>query len=509
MGLRFCTGCRREDFSLNNPSNLQKISSNSLCSSIKSLRNIKKVKTFSEEGIIKSLKIKQKNEAKISLLKKSKSIPTKTIKQNKVKLDDFCLIRLIGIGSFGKVYVASKNSNNKLYAVKVVNKNIINNKKQKNNINTERILLANLNHPFIIKLNYAFQTKKSLYFITHFMHGGELNYHIYKEKNNYFTEEKAKFYAAEIIIGLNYLHKNNCIYRDLKPENILIDEKGHIKITDFGLSKLCEDFPCKTKTMCGTPEYLAPEILFEKEYGIGVDWWSLGVIIYEMISGYLPFKILPDEKITKNVYKQKIKMFNHFSYNAKNLIKKLLEINPKKRIGYEQIIKHEFFKGINWGDIERKEVDPPFIPVIDKNNIFKYFNTENELNEEFDAHERKNRFLNKSENIEFNQDNSFNIENDFNKIYICTKSNDNTNDDNFIYNNKSDNCKYILKTSNNNNNYHNNNDDNYNEEEFNNYISSDLNISLKKNINYDHINNNYYPNFSFSSSDEEGNKLNL
>jgi protein-serine/threonine kinase len=205
--------------------------------------------------------------------------------------------------------------------VKILDKEKINNKTQKNNIITERAILANLNHPFIMKLNYAFQTEKSLYFITKFMHGGELNYHIYKEKNSFFTEEKAKFYAAEIIRALNYLHQNNCIYRDLKPENVLIDKNGHIKLTDFGLAKLCEDFPCKTKTLCGTPEYLAPEILFEKDYGIEVDWWSLGVIIYEMISGYLPFKILPDEKITKNVYKKKIKIFSHFSCFAKDLIK--------------------------------------------------------------------------------------------------------------------------------------------------------------------------------------------
>ena len=152
-----------------------------------------------------------------------------------------------------------------------------------------------------MKLNYAFQTKQSLYFITNFMHGGELNYHIYKEENNYFSEEKTKFYAAEIILGLDYLHKNNCIYRDLKPENVLIDKNGHIKLTDFGLSKLCEEFPCKTNSLCGTPEYLAPEILFEKDYGIEVDWWSLGVHIYEMLSRYLPFRIMPDEKITKNV----------------------------------------------------------------------------------------------------------------------------------------------------------------------------------------------------------------
>ena len=506
MGLFFCYKCRRQDIS-QSLSNFTNSSSKLLYSSNNLIQNIKKAKTFSENENTSSKNIQYKDTIKNTNYKRCNSNPMREIMQKKVKLEDFKLIRLIGIGSYGKVYVASKNSCKKLYAIKILNKNKINNKILKKNINTERTLLANLNHPFIMKLKYAFQTKKSLYFITHFMHGGELNYHIYKEKNNYFSEEKTKFYAAEINLGLDYLHKNNCIYRDLKPENVLIDKDGHIKLTDFGLSKLCEDFPCKTNSLCGTPEYLAPEILFEKDYGIEVDWWSLGVLIYEMLSGYLPFRIIPEEKITKNVYKKKIKIFNHFSHAAKDLVKKLLEYNPKKRIGFEQIINHSFFKDINWQEIEKKEIEPPFLPEIDK-NIFKYFNTENELNEEFNAHEQKIKILNRSENPESYKNNIFDLDNSNDNNIICTENNFIENENESFILNKCHNCKYLFNKNNDNDNFYDNN------EALNNYIESDLNIGIRKEdtTNFTEINDNYFPSFSFSTledEEEDGNKLKI
>ena len=494
MGLLFCFNCKKGNTPEVFPKkyfNHQNLSSKAILILDKSSKSNKKIKTSSFFENILSTENQSNNNLNF-IQSRSNSFSNQRKNITKVKLEDFSFLRLIGLGTYGKVFVAEKKSNNKLYAIKILNKRQICIMKLKKSIKTERILLEKLNHPFIMKLEYAFQSKKSLYLITPFMPGGELNYHIYKE--NYFNENKAKFYAAEIILGLNYIHENNCIYRDLKPENVLIGQDGHIKLTDFGLSKLCSDFSCKTKSICGTPEYLAPEILFENGYGIEVDWWSLGVIIYEMLSGYLPFKIDRNEKITKKVYQKKIKMFSHFSNHAKDLIKKLLVVNPKKRIGFEQIINHEFFKGINWEKMELKKIEPPFIPDINESNLFKYFNSEKELNEELIDYNLKN--------IEFYEDinnDSFESNNEFD---IC-----NTDINMNIFNNINNNCCSNSINNKDNNNYNEINKENdSNEEDLSNYLSNDLNLKKNKTLNHKYY---YYPNFSFSNSEEEEEIINI
>ena len=483
MGLNICNNCRR-DCEFKNCLN-----SNS---------------TTNSSYIYDTSKNVLKTDSTKSSSRKSKH-HNRNSTHKKVKLEDFEFIRLIGIGSYGKIYVASKKSSKKLYAIKILNKKNIYNPNERQNIRTERTVLAKLNHPFIMKLYYAFQTKRSLYFITQFMHGGELNYHIYKEPNNYFTEEKAKFYAAEIILAINYLHVNNCIYRDLKPENVLIDKNGHIKLIDFGLSKICEGYPCKTNTLCGTPEYLAPEVLFENEYGIEVDWWSLGVIIYEMLSGYLPFKIIAGEKISKNIYKKKIKIFKHFSKNAENLIKKLLEYNPKKRITFPEIIKHPFFKGINWDKIEKLETNPPFIPDVNENNLFEYFDNEKDLYDEYVAHEKRNKTLDNGDNMVLGKDSLFEVNYKKNNFLANSEFNDidgGENNESILFN-KSNECKYdILNNYQDGENFNNENEEN----ELDNYRISDLNGNMfNRNLNREN-NDNYFPGFSFSTSSEEENK---
>ena len=494
MGLLLCLGCKKSQIEQNNFNSIK--FSTSLYNSFNKLScNIKKSKTFSEYDKANSSKLKEKNNLNFSYFKRNIT-PKKEMKSKakhaKAKLEDFSLIRLIGVGSYGKVYAGRKKSSKKIYAIKILNKKMINTKIQSNNINIEKAILTKLNHPFIMKLNYAFQTQKSLYFITQFMHGGELNYHIYKEKNSYFTEEKAKFYASQIIIALNYLHENKCIYRDLKPENILIDINGNIKLTDFGLSKICDSYPCKAKTLCGTPEYIAPEILFAKEYGIEVDWWSFGVVIYEMLSGYLPFRIIQGSKITKSIYKQKIKLFKHFSFEAKDLIIKLLEYNPKKRIKYNEIINHSFFKDINWDKIKRRQIIPPFIPDIN-GNLFRYFNSVDDLNEEYISNEENKAYCQK-DNIFNNNTNSFDIEyendnNDYNNI-----ANIKSDNNNILVNYKIKDYELYLSQK------KDNDDQNLSD-----YIDSDLNLNIMKMKcgikNYD--SKDYFSGFSLSTSNEE------
>ena len=495
MGLLLCLGSKKSHIEQSD-FNSHKFPTSFYHSFNKLPSIIKKSKTFSEFDGENTKNLKEKNNFNFTSYKRN-STPNKEMKikskQSKVKLEDFSLFGLIGVGAYGRVYAGTKKSGKKLYAIKILKKKMINTQIQ-NNINTEKAILTNLNHPFIMKLNYAFQTQKSLYLITPFMHGGELNYHIYKEKNNYFTEEKTKFYAAQIIIALNHLHENRCIYRDLKPENILIDMDGNIKLTDFGLSKICDAFPCKAKTLCGTPEYFAPEILFENEYGIEVDWWFFGVLLYEMLSGYLPFRIIQGDKITKNIYNQKIKLFEHFSNAAKDLILKLLEYNPKKRIKYKEIIKHSFFKDINWDKIKNKQITPPFIPNIN-GNLFRYFNTVDDLNEEYISNEA-NKIYHQRDNIFYKNDYSFDTENENDNNYnniVNIKNNNDNNDNNLINYKINDYELYLDQTK----------DDD--EQSLSNYIDSDLNLNIMK-MKYGNNNsdfNDFFPGFSLSTSNEE------
>ncbi len=288
-------------------------------------------------------------------------------------LEDFSPLKVLGRGSFGKVVLVRLEKTKKLYAMKILKKELVIKRKQVNHTMTERSLLEKLNHPFIVKLFYAFQDETKLYFITEFMQGGELFFHL--RRNSQYKEKSVKFYMSEILLAIDYMHKNNFIYRDLKPENILIDKLGHIKLTDFGLSKLLDEEAQKTYTLCGTPEYLAPEIIFEKGYDKTCDWFSFGVLMFEMLCGFHPFK-QKKGKFNPQIYKMKIIIPENIGKNARDLIEKLLNSNPRERIGYnssEEIMKHDFFKDIDFDKVLQREYKPPFIPKLDNEEDLRYF----------------------------------------------------------------------------------------------------------------------------------------
>ena len=289
-------------------------------------------------------------------------------------MDDFQPLKLVGKGSFGKVILVKYFNNEKIYAMKILDKEEIIRRKQIKHTKTERLLLEKLHHPFIAQLQFAFQDSKKLYLVTEFMQGGELFFHI--KRRTGFKEVSAKFYMSQIFLAIDYLHKNGYIYRDLKPENILIDKEGNIKLTDFGLSKVISNDGDinTTNTLCGTLEYIAPEIFQRKPYDKSIDWFSFGVVLYEMLTGQLPFNI-KNEEFDESKYKN-IKYPEKMSSEAKELIEKLIEIEPEKRLGYnssDEIRNSAFFKEVDFEKVYNKEYRPPFKPRLNGELDLKYF----------------------------------------------------------------------------------------------------------------------------------------
>uniref|UniRef100_A0A8C9LM59 Non-specific serine/threonine protein kinase n=1 Tax=Piliocolobus tephrosceles TaxID=591936 RepID=A0A8C9LM59_9PRIM len=301
-------------------------------------------------------------------------------KKDVIRPESFNFIKVIGVGSYGKVLLVRHIKQNKLYAMKILRKENIISMNQLEHTRIERNVLKCVSHPFIVKMYYAFQTSKKLYFILEYCPGGELFFHL--SKIRFVNEKSAKFYMCEIILALQYLHELNIIYRDLKPENVLIDEQGHIKLTDFGLSKEGVTESNSAKSLCGTPEYLAPEIVHQTGHGKAVDWWSLGIMLYEMLTGNLPFNGKSRSDLFEKIKHKKVVYPCSFSPVVVDLLKKLFEKNPKKRLGYgikdaEEIKSHAFFKNVNWDDVLNKKVKPPFKPnlfnKIDLQNFDKEF----------------------------------------------------------------------------------------------------------------------------------------
>ncbi|KAK8171265.1 kinase-like domain-containing protein [Phyllosticta citrichinensis] len=285
--------------------------------------------------------------------------------------EDFQILKLIGKGTFGQVFQVRKKDTGRIYAMKVLSKKVIVQKKEVAHTLGERNILvrtAMADSPFIVGLKFSFQTPTDLYLVTDYMSGGELFWHLQKEGR--FNEARAKFYIAELILALQHLHEHDIVYRDLKPENILLDANGHIALCDFGLSKanLTED--STTNTFCGTTEYLAPEVLLDEHgYTKMVDFWSLGVLVFEMCCGWSPFYAEDTQQMYKNIAFGKVRFpRDALSTEGRNFVKGLLNRNPKHRLGAnrdaEELKAHPFFADIDWEALSKKNLVPPFKPKL-------------------------------------------------------------------------------------------------------------------------------------------------
>lgn len=317
--------------------------------------------------------------------------------QRSLTTHDFDLLKILGRGSFGKVLQVKKIDSGQLYAMKVLDKRELIERGEVEHLMCERMVSRlGSEHPFLVGLKFAFQSQKKLYLVLSYVGGGELFQHL--RKMNHFNLDQVLFYSAEIVSALDHLHKHDVIYRDLKPENVLMDSLGHVVLTDFGLCKWIQNLEGassrkspidlgRTSTFCGTPEYLAPEILLGKPYGVEVDWWSLGILMFEMLSGQPPFYDRDQNSMFRKILSSKVpwglcvdisKKSSHRFANLKLIVEQLLEKNPEKRLGcahYSQpsfdsistanaIRSHPFFSELNWNQLLERKIPPPFKPRI-------------------------------------------------------------------------------------------------------------------------------------------------
>jgi len=299
----------------------------------------------------------------------------------RIGLDHFNFLAVLGKGNFGKVMLAETKSTKQLYAIKVLKKEfIIENDEVESTRSEKRVfLIANKErHPFLLSLHACFQTETRVYFVMEYISGGDLMLHIQRGQ---FGTKRAQFYAAEVCLALKYFHENGVIYRDLKLDNILLTLDGHIKIGDYGLCKEEMWYGSTTSTFCGTPEFMAPEILLDKKYGRAVDWWAFGVLIYQMLLQQSPFRGEDEDEIYDAILADEPLYPIHMPRDSVSILQKLLTREPEMRLGSgptdaQEIMSHAFFRNINWDDIYHKRVAPPFTPQITSPTDTSNFDTE-------------------------------------------------------------------------------------------------------------------------------------
>lgn len=307
-----------------------------------------------------------------ALQKKPEALPSP-------RISEFTILKKIGSGFSGEVLLAVHNRTHTLVALKSISKADAMKSKSSMRAIAERNILMQSSHPFITRLLSAFQSTKRLFLALEFIQGGDLSFHLYKGAT--FSERQIKLYLAEIAVALSHLHKLGIVFRDLKPSNILVSADGHLKLTDFGLARFLIDKNRQSNSMCGTKEYLSPEMINGKSYSFTVDWWAFGVLAYQLIIGQLPFSSVNITRLYKAITTQTPRYLNKCSDVEKSFLEGLLTKDPTMRLGCREdgeneIFSHPYFSGLNWDDVYDKKYTPEFLPLIEDTDLLYNFDAD-------------------------------------------------------------------------------------------------------------------------------------
>lgn len=349
------------------------------------IKGRKMSREFRQESILSptnSLRNKLSNTLRVGLAKEF------GFGSDDVGIERFEFLRVIGRGTYGKVMIVRRLDNGKIYAIKTMRKELIFRK------NATDFALSELNvwkivakHPFAVQLRCSFQSKTKLYFVMEYYAGGELFWHLRDRES--FTETQAKYIIAELCSIIGFMHSKNILYRDIKPENIVLEKTGHVRLADFGFAIERLKFDSRENSFVGTPEYMAPELIDEKNYGRGIDWWACGILLYELIFGIPPFYSKNLKLMCTKIQNDKLEFDDEYavvSEQCKDFLTKILDKDEARRLGsgprdVEELKIHPFFSEINWDDLDNKTMTMPFIPEtssseMDSRNFVEEFTSE-------------------------------------------------------------------------------------------------------------------------------------